>query len=121
MLRDVASLVDMLTAARLAREFASGVDKGAFLADQMRQAAVIREVEILGEAAKRMSDGFRQSHSDIPWRKIAGMRDILIHAYDHVDIESLWNVVCVSIPELIERLELLVPAEDGDSDTDRNA
>jgi uncharacterized protein with HEPN domain len=74
----------------------------------MCQSAVIRQLEIVGEATKRLSEPFRTNHPDIPWQKMAGMRDILIHAYDAVDLDEVWNASTRSIPQLIERLEPLV-------------
>lgn len=63
----------------------------------------------MGEAAKRLSDAFRSSHPDLPWKMIAGMRDKLIHAYDEADMEEVWNTVTVDIPRLIPSLEALIP------------
>jgi uncharacterized protein with HEPN domain len=78
----------------------------------MRQDAVVREPLIVGEAAKRMSDEFKAAHPDIPWRQMAGMRDILVHAYDHVDLDEVWRVVAEDLKELIQAVEPMVEAED---------
>lgn len=65
----------------------------------------------MGEATKRLSEEFRAETSNIPWRKIAGMRDLLIHAYDHVDPEEVWNVLQTSIPSLVAQLNDLLNEE----------
>lgn len=109
--RDAGSLVDILEAAKLLQSFLEGVDREAFETDLLRQSAVTRQIEIVGEAAKRLSGEFKERHPGVPWREMAGMRDILIHAYDHVDIDQLWTAATVSVPELIERIQKLVPPD----------
>ena len=110
--RDLAYVLDVLNAARTVQTFMAGVDKATFEQDLMRQSAVARQIEIMGEATKRLSASFRDGYPDIPWRQIAGMRDILIHAYDRVDLDEVWTTVQVSIPRLIPQLEQLVPPDE---------
>jgi uncharacterized protein with HEPN domain len=98
----------MLNAARLAHSFVTGVDKSAFRQDLMRQSAILRQLEVMGEAAKQVSPSFKAAYPHIPWRQIAGMRDILIHAYNRVDLEIVWTATQVSIPQVIPQLEALV-------------
>ena len=72
---------------------------------------MVRQLEIIGEATKRLREAFRASHPTIPWRQMAGMRDILIHNYDDVDLDEVWNVATIYIPELIQQIEPFVPPE----------
>jgi uncharacterized protein with HEPN domain len=109
MWRDDATLLDILRAARLALEFRGRLDKPAFMDDLKTQAAVLHELLVLGEAAKRLSNGFREQHADVPWKAIAGMRDRLLHGYDDVDLELVWKTVDEDIPALITHLEGLAP------------
>lgn len=106
--RDQSYVLDILKAMQLIQEFIKDMDQSAFENDLKTQSAVIRQLEIIGEATKRLSDEFRDKNPDIPWRKIAGMRDILIHAYDHVDIQEVWNVSMISIPGLTPKIALLL-------------
>jgi len=108
MSRDNATLIDLLTAARSAREFLGTSDNAAFVSDRKTQSAVLHQLMLLGEAAKRLSTEFRDQHGEIPWREIAGFRDRLIHAYDNVDLEMVWNVLQRRLPSLIQFLELQV-------------
>jgi uncharacterized protein with HEPN domain len=63
----------------------------------------------LGEAVKRLSDEFRQAHASIPWTQIAGMRDRCVHGYDNVDLDRVWEVVSIHVPQLAAYLEKVVP------------
>lgn len=80
MSRDDATLLDMLNAARLVVTFKGSSEKAQFLSDLKTQSAILHQLLVLGEAAKRLSDEFRSTHSQVPWKVIAGMRDKLIHA-----------------------------------------
>lgn len=112
MLRDDAALLDILRAARLAVEFKGTADKREFAADLKTQSSVLHQLILLGEAVKRVSEGFRAQYPEIPWKMMAGMRDKLIHEYDAVDLDEAWRTVSVDIPGLITLLEPLVPHDD---------
>lgn len=110
MLRDdTATLLDLVTAARLAIQFKGSLDQPAFLKDLKTQSAVLHQLLIIGEAAKRLSEAFRLAHANIPWKMIAGMRDKLIHEYDDADMDEVWNTVTTDIPRLLVALEPLIP------------
>jgi len=107
--RDDATLLDILKACQLALEFAANMDRAAFLADAKTQAAVVHELLVLGEAAKRLSTEFTTRVPAVPWKAIAGMRDKLIHHYDAVDIEEVWKALSIDVPRLLETLAPLAP------------
>lgn len=109
MLRDNGTLWDILQAAREAVAFVEGMDEAAFRHDLKTQGAVQHRIILIGEATKRLSMPFREEHTDIPWRDIAGMRDNLIHAYDDVDLGVVWGTVRDGIPDLIRMLSPLLP------------
>jgi uncharacterized protein with HEPN domain len=71
---------------------------------------VERKIEILGEAARKVSDEYKELHQEIPWRGIIGQRNVLIHEYNEVDQRAIWELATVDIPKLINLLEPLVPA-----------
>jgi uncharacterized protein with HEPN domain len=109
MWRDDATLLDILRAAHLALEFRASMERVAFLSDLKTQAAIVHELLVLGEAVKRLSPRFREQHTEVPWKAIAGMRDRLLHAYDDVDIDLVWKTVDEDLPALVERLKGLAP------------
>lgn len=82
--------------------------KDAFLGDSMVQDAVLRNLEILGEASKRVSESLRGRAPDVPWREMAGMRDKLIHDYFGVDLSLVWDVVASELPTAQSRIVTLI-------------
>lgn len=110
--RDAAYLWDMLEAAREVRDMVADREPGEFLADRILLRATERSIEIIGEAAKRVSPAFTDRHPEIPWRNIIGQRNILAHEYGQIDHELLYNTVVDDIPALIEQLEALLPPTD---------
>lgn len=107
--REIAALNDILAAARDAQQFAVGIDLAAFLADRKTQFAVVRALEIVGEAAKRISQEVRDQYPAVPWRSMTGIRDRLVHDYEHVNVEVVWQTVTDDVPELIRLFESIVP------------
>ncbi len=114
MSRDNASLLDIAQAAQMILEFTLGMTQGEFEADRRTQSAVLYQIAILGEAVKRLSQEFRRQYPDIPWSSIAGMRDKLVHDYDRVNLQRVWQTVTVSIPEFLAAIEPLLPTENGE-------
>jgi uncharacterized protein with HEPN domain len=101
--RDYSWIEDMVAYARDAVQFMTGdVD---LLEDKIRQYAVIRAVEVVGEAASRVSAETRAAYPDVPWREAIGMRNILIHAYAKIDLQTVAGVVRRDFPRLVETLE----------------
>lgn len=114
--RDAAHLWDMLEAAREVETMLAGHDLASFLENRMLLRAIERSVEILGEAARRVSQPFRAAHSEVPWRLIIGQRNILAHEYGQIDHELLYKTAVEDIPALIGQLQaLLPPLDSGDS------
>lgn len=111
MWRDAVSVLDMLKAARKVVEYATGLDESSFMASSRDQDAILRQLTIVGEAAKRVSEEFRTSHPEVPWRRVAGFRDVVVHDYFKVDIEEVWRIVQGDLPALIAVIEALVPPE----------
>jgi len=109
--RDAALLLDMLLAARDARSFVEGLDEEAFRASRLHQNAVIRSVEVIGEAASKVSAATQADHPEIPWRDITGMRHRLIHGYGDVRLDVVWAVVRDHLDPLVAQLVQLIPEE----------
>jgi uncharacterized protein with HEPN domain len=103
--RDPGYLLDMLDSAKLAIGYLEENDKAGFLADVRTQDAVVRRLEIIGEAARRLSEQGRASLPELPWHAMVSMRNLMIHEYDGVDYALVWETVKNDLPPLINLLE----------------
>ncbi len=95
---------DMIDACQQVLRYTEGVSRDDFFADIMRYDATIRQLEVLGEAANRISDEVHEAHPEIPWRKIVDNRNYLIHGYDGIKPDELWGTISESVPRLAPRL-----------------
>lgn len=95
---------DIQEAIRRVTDYTSGMTYEVFLADTKTQDAVVRNLEIIGEAAKNLSENLRAEHADIPWKGMTGIRDKLIHHYFGVNLDIVWQVATNDLPSLIEPL-----------------
>ncbi len=107
--RDLALLLDMSLAAKDALGFITGMDEAAFRASRLHQNAVIRSLEVIGEAAGKVSPDACARHPEIQWREITGMRHRLIHGYAEVRLDVVWTVLHSSLPPLLKALAPLLP------------
>jgi uncharacterized protein with HEPN domain len=107
--RDAALLWDMVEAARRAVEFTQDKTFEDYRTSSLVQYAVERAIEIIGEAANRVSREFQEAHPEIPWRQMVGQRNVLIHEYGDIDHALIWSVVQNHIPTLLTRIEPLLP------------
>jgi uncharacterized protein with HEPN domain len=98
----------ILDAISRTESYLEGLDEAAFGASLLVQDGVIRQLEIIGEAARHVSPAFRRSHSQVPWDDIAGMRDKLIHDYFGVDLGRVWLTAIEDLPELKAKVQEMV-------------
>lgn len=99
-LRDRGRLIDIQEYAANAMQFASDVSFEDFVKDRMRYFAIMKNVEIIGEAANMLTSDFRDLHKELPWEQIIGMRHILVHGYAQVSDIKLWRTVTKDLPML---------------------
>jgi uncharacterized protein with HEPN domain len=114
MSKDETTLLDIDVAAQRIIEFVQGFSFERFAADEKTWSAVLYQIGVIGEAVKRLSEPFRTAHSSIPWPQMAGMRNRVIHGYDAVDFERVWETVTESIPALRTAIEPLLPQQEDD-------
>lgn len=107
--KDAAHLWDMLDAARAIERFVKSRVLSDYLADRMLRGAVERHIEIIGEAANRVSLAFREAHPEIPWQRIIAQRNVLVHEYGEIDDALIWRVATTRIPDLIGQIEQIMP------------
>lgn len=113
MRRDLAYLRDIQESARLAISYLEGVGLESFTADTRLQDAVIRRIEIIGEAARRVPEETRAAYPSIPWRLMIGMRNQVVHMYDGVDLHVVWATVREDLPALLDAIAAILGREDA--------
>lgn len=101
---DTALLSDILQAIQRVLEYTAGMTYEAFVADTKTQDAVIRNLEIVGEAAKNLSRELRARYRDAPWKSMAGVRDRLVHDYFGVNLDIVWQIAAVELPQLAPQI-----------------
>ena len=102
---DLAYIEHILDCIRKIKEFTTGLSLKDFSVNELVQDAVIRNIEIIGEASKKISSDTKQIYYEIPWKEIAGMRDKLIHDYLGVDVEVVWRTISEDIPTLEKQIK----------------
>jgi uncharacterized protein with HEPN domain len=110
---DAIRLRHMLDAAEQAREFMEGRARQELEHNRMLSFAVVRALEVLGEAASRVSAQAREAHPDLPWQAMAGMRNRLVHAYFDIDLDRVWDTVTDDLPGLAAQLRAILARESG--------
>jgi len=101
---------DILQNIKDIEDFSKGLKKDNFMSDKLKQNAIIRSLEVIGEAAKNIPDSFRSKYPNIPWRKIAGFRDILSHAYFGVNMDRVWNIIEKDLSILKREMKKIISA-----------
>ena len=107
--QDLASLLDVATAAQQIQRYSQNLSFTQLEQDDEKQAAILYRIGIMGEAVKRISPAFRSQYPDIPWKQIAGMRDIVMHQYDRINLDLVWDVIQTKVPELLAAIQPLLP------------
>lgn len=108
---DLASVLDIVTAAQQIQRYSAALTRAQLEQDDEKQAAILYRIAVIGEAVKRISPAFRAQHPQVPWRKIAGMRDIVLHQYDRVNLDLVWSVIETQLPQLLDTLTPLLPSQ----------
>ena len=112
MQHDLIRLRHMLAAAKEALEFAAGKTRMDLEKDRLHMLAIIKSIEIIGEAASKVTETFKTENSNIPWNDIINMRNRLIHAYFDVNLDIVWQTVKTDLPDLIKALEEIIPPKE---------
>lgn len=109
---DDAALLDVAYCCRRIVALMQDATIEVFEADETLREAVQYRLIVAGEAVKRLSPGFRANHAQFAWASVAGLRDILVHAYERVDSGEIWNIATTSVPQLLEYVDPLLPRRD---------
>ena len=119
--RDLHFLIDILEAGEHIATYIEGLDYEDFLDSQLVQDAVMRNLQIIGEAVKRLSPETRVEHPDVPWREMAGLRDRIVHDYFGIDYEVVWSVIAEELPDLVPLVEAIADSQEREANSSSSA
>jgi uncharacterized protein with HEPN domain len=105
--RDKEALIDITNAIKRILRYTDGISRSALNTNDEKLSAILYQITIIGEATKRLSPPLRQQHPEIPWREMAGMRDVIVHEYDQLDFDVIWDVVHNKLSDLLSLIETL--------------
>jgi uncharacterized protein with HEPN domain len=97
---DMAFIEHVLDSIMAIEEFSKNINKEKLMSDRLRQSAIVREIEVIGEAVKNISENLKNKHPEIEWKEIAGTRDKMIHHYFGVDLNIIWDIIKINLPDL---------------------
>lgn len=106
--RDQESLMDIYVAITRILSYTDGISRAELEANDEKMSAILYQITIIGEATKRLSQSFRQQNSEIPWREMARMRDVIVHKYDQLDLDIIWDVIKNKLPTLLNSIEIFI-------------
>jgi uncharacterized protein with HEPN domain len=109
--RDDAYLFDILDSARIALEYMNNKTSEEFTKNALLQDAVVRRLEIIGEASNRVSSETQKKYAHLPWQAMKGTRNRIVHEYDSIELDIIWEIVQQDLPALVSELEKIVPKE----------
>lgn len=101
---DLAFIEHILDSINAIEEFSKNINKEKLISDRLKQSAIVREIEIIGEAVKNMSESLKNKHLEIEWKEIVGTRDKMIHHYFGVDLNIVWNIIKINLPDLRDKI-----------------
>ncbi|MFH1711158.1 MAG: DUF86 domain-containing protein [Nanoarchaeota archaeon] len=101
---DLAFIEHILDSINAIEEFSKNINKEKLISDRLRQSAIVREIEIIGEAVKNMSESLKNKHPEVEWKEIVGTRDKMIHHYFGVDLSIVWNIIKINLPKLKDKI-----------------
>jgi len=101
-------LMDMQEAIEKIQRYVDGIDRESFISDEKTSDAVVRNLEVIGEAANRLPEEFRAQHAHIEWRKIIGLRHRIVHDYFGVDLHLVWQIILSNLPEFADQIAEII-------------
>ncbi|MCW1294633.1 MAG: DUF86 domain-containing protein [Candidatus Parvarchaeota archaeon] len=104
---DIEYIKHIINAIQLIKQYTKDLQKDEFTKNNEKQDAVIRELAVIGEASKNISDSFKVKNNFIEWKKLAGVRDIVVHQYFNIDLDIIWDIIKYDLPELKKKLETI--------------